>query len=303
MDVYGPSGRSRWLDVDWPAHRRYVELAGTRVNVVELGSGPPLLFVHGLGGSWTNWLETICAFAGDHRVVALDLPGFGASPAPSEDPVTIPGYARLLDALCAELGIASAAFVGSSMGGLVGAELALRAPQRVERLALVSAAGLSIERLPIEHLLRTITPLERVISAYGSFFARRSVTLARRRRLRKLLLSYLCTHPERLPAPITAELIAGAGRPGLLPGLRAIATHPIRERLGEIACPTFIAWGAKDLLVPVRDASEFERLIAGARKVVYPDTGHLPMIERPDCFNADLRAFLQEAPGERAPVG
>jgi pimeloyl-ACP methyl ester carboxylesterase len=303
MDVYGPSGRSRWLDVDWPAHRRWLELGGTRVNVVELGSGPPLLFVHGLGGSWTNWLETICAFADDHRVVALDLPGFGASESPREDPVTIPGYAGLLDALCGALRIDSAAVVGSSMGGLVAADLALRAPQRVERLVLVSAAGLSIHKLALEHLLRAVAPLERVISAYGSFFAARSATLARRARVRRLLLSYVCAHPDRLPVAITAELIAGAGRPGLLPGLRAMAAYPIRERLGEIACPTFIAWGAKDLLVPVRDAREFERLIAGARKVVYPDTGHLPMIERPACFNEDLRAFLVEQPGELVAVG
>jgi pimeloyl-ACP methyl ester carboxylesterase len=294
MDVYGPSGRSRWLDVDWRAHRRWVGVAGTRVNLVELGSGPPLLFVHGLGGSWTNWLETICAFAGDHRVVALDLPGFGASDAPREDPVTISGQAALLDELCGVLEIASAAVVGNSMGGLIAADLALRSPQRVERLVLVAAAGLSIHALRLEHLLRAVAPLERLVRLPGSLAAAYSSVLARRRRLRKLALLYVCAHPERLPAPITAELIDGAGRPGLLPGLRAMAAYPIRSRLGEIACPTLVVWGADDKLVPVGDAREFERLIDGARKIVYPDTGHLPMIERPACFNEDLRAFLKE---------
>jgi pimeloyl-ACP methyl ester carboxylesterase len=297
MEVYGPSGRSRWLDVDWPAHRRWIEVAGTRVNAVALGSGPPLLFVHGLGGSWTNWLETICAFADDHRVVALDLPGFGASASPPSEPPSIPGYAALLDDLCGVLGIASAVVVGSSMGGLIAAELALRAPQRVERLVLVSAAGLSTDTMPLEPLLRVLTPLERVVTAPGALAAAHAPQLTRRRRLRKLLLLGICAHPDRLPGPITAELVSGAGRPGLLPGLRAIVDYPIRDRVSEVVCPTLIIWGERDRMVPVADASEFERLIAGSRAIVYPNTGHLPMIERPACFNEDLRAFLEEQPG------
>jgi pimeloyl-ACP methyl ester carboxylesterase len=302
MDGYGPSGRSRWLDVDWREYRRYETFAGRRVNLVELGSGPPLVFVHGLAGSWTNWLENICEFAGDHRVVALDLPGFGASQITTE-PISIPGYARLLEDLCAKLEIASAAVVGSSMGGLVSAELALRHPQRVERLCLISAAGLSIERLPLRHVLKATAPLERVFSFYGGLVAGRAATLARRRRLRRLMLALVVAHPDRLPAPLAAELVAGAGRPGLLPGLQAMTAYPIRDRLGEIACPTLIVWGARDKLVPVRDADEFERLIAGARKIIYPDTGHLAMLERPACFNEDLRAFLEEEPGERVGSG
>jgi pimeloyl-ACP methyl ester carboxylesterase len=294
MEVYGPRGRSPWLDVDWPAYRRWIDVAGTRINVVELASGPALLFGHGLGGSWTNWLETICAFAAEHRVVALDLPGFGASESPPSEPPSITGYAALLDELCGVLGIASAAVVGSSMGGLVSAELALRSPQRVERLMLVSAAGLSTETLPIERLLRMLTPLERFVTLPGALAAAHAPALASRRRLRKLMLLMICAHPDRLPAPITAELLMGAGRPGLLPGLRAITAYPIRERLGEIVCPTSIIWGARDRVVPVADASEFHRLIGQARTVIYPDTGHLPMIERPDCFNEDLRAFMAQ---------
>jgi pimeloyl-ACP methyl ester carboxylesterase len=204
------------------------------------------------------------------------------------------GLATLLDELCGVLGIASAAVVGSSMGGLVSAELALRSPQRVERLMLVSAAGLSTETLPIERLLRMLTPLERFVTLPGALAAAHAPALASRRRLRKLMLLMICAHPDRLPAPITAELLMGAGRPGLLPGLRAITAYPIRERLGEIVCPTSIIWGARDRVVPVADASEFHRLIGQARTVIYPDTGHLPMIERPDCFNEDLRAFMAQ---------
>jgi pimeloyl-ACP methyl ester carboxylesterase len=277
--------------VDWDDHRRFVTIAGSRVNVVEIGSGPPLVFVHGLGGSWTNWLENICEFAADHRVVAFDLPGFGASESPRE-PVSIAGYARTLEQLFEALAIERAPVVGNSLGGLVSAEFTLTFPHRVERLCLVAAAGLSIARLPIEPALRALVPLERVVSFYGSMIAERSAPLARRARLRRLLLWHAFAHPERLPAPLAAEVIAGAGRPSLLPGLRAIAAWPHRDRLGEIACPTLIVWGGSDRLVPARDADEFERRIPGARKIVYPDTGHVPEIERPACFNEDLRAFL-----------
>jgi pimeloyl-ACP methyl ester carboxylesterase len=293
MDGYGPAGRSQWLDVDWGAHRRFVEIEGRRVNVVELGSGPPLVFVHGLGGSWTNWLENICEFARDHRVIAFDLPGFGASERP-RGPVTIAGYASVVERLFAELGIARAAIVGNSLGGLVCAEFALTFAGRVERLCLVAAAGLSLAKLPIEPALRALVGLERVVAFYGTLIADRSVPLARRARLRRLLLFHAFAHPELLPAPLAAEVIAGAGRPSLLPGLRAMTGYPNRDRLGEIACPTLIVWGASDRLVPLRDADEFERRIPGARKVIYADTGHVPEIERPACFNEDLRAVLEE---------
>jgi pimeloyl-ACP methyl ester carboxylesterase len=226
-------------------------------------------------------------------VIAFDLPGFGASQAPRE-PVSIAGYARTLEGLFEALAIERAVVVGNSLGGLVSAEFTLTFPQRVQRLCLVAAAGLSIAKLPIEPALRALVPLERVVSFYGSMIAARSAPLASRPRLRRLLLWHAFAHPERLPAAIAAEVIAGAGRPSLLPGVRAMSAYPNRDRLGEIARPTLIVWGASDRLVPLRDADEFERLIPGARKIVYPDTGHVPEIERPDCFNEDLRAFLEQ---------
>jgi pimeloyl-ACP methyl ester carboxylesterase len=184
--------------------------------------------------------------------------------------------------------------VGNSLGGLVACEFTLTHPHRVERLCLVAAAGLSIARLPIEPALRALVPLERLVSFCGGLIAERSATLARRARMRKLLLWHAFAHPDKLPPELAAEVIAGAGRPSLLPGVRAMAGYPNRERIGEIACPTLIVWGANDRLVPLKDADEFQRRIPASRKIVYPDTGHVPEIERPRCFNEDLRAFLEE---------
>ena len=71
----------------------------------------------------------------------------------------------------------------------------------------------------------------------------------------------------------------------------------MRERLPEIACPTLIVWGARDRLISVRDADAFADLIPNSRKVIYEDTGHMAMIERPRAFNALLRDFLEEPRG------
>src|SRR3954464_14407876 len=98
VDDYGPRGRSEWRDVDWSAHQRWVEVDGAPVNVVDIGEGPALLLVHGLSGCWQNWLEQIPDFARTHRVIAPDLPGFGASPSPRGE-VSIPSYARCLAAV------------------------------------------------------------------------------------------------------------------------------------------------------------------------------------------------------------
>jgi pimeloyl-ACP methyl ester carboxylesterase len=295
---YGPSGRSPWLDVDWREHQRWVTIDGRRVNVIELGSGPPVVFIHGLSGSWQNWLEQLPVFARDHRVIAFDLPGFGASQMPREK-ITIRGYGHFVDALLDELGVSSAAVVGNSMGGFIGIELAIRFPERIERLVLVSAAGLSIEYLRNERALAVLGAIENRLAAYSGWLASRSDALARRPGARRMIFGIVAKRPDRLPGPLVAEQVRGSGKPGFLPALDALTDYPIRDRLGEIACPTLIVWGAEDKLVPARDADEFARLIPNSRKVVWPETGHVAMLERPEAFNALVQAFLAEEPGER----
>jgi pimeloyl-ACP methyl ester carboxylesterase len=293
LDGYGPAGRSAWLDIDWREHQRWVAIAGRWVNVIDMGEGPAVVFIHGLSGSWQNWLEQVPHFARHHRVVAMDLPGFGHSEMPA-DKISIPAYGRFVDALLAELGIDSAAVVGNSMGGFIGAELAIQFPPRVERLVLVSAAGLTSVRQRNERALAAMRKAGNVLAFYTGWVATRSDTLSRRPRLRRLLFQMVAAHPEQLPAPLIAEQIRGSGKPGFIDALDALTDYPIRDRLGEIACPTLIVWGAEDHLVPLRDADEFEKLIPNARKIVWEDTGHVPMIERPAAFNAELETFLAE---------
>jgi pimeloyl-ACP methyl ester carboxylesterase len=291
---YGPPRHSAWTGVDWRAHRRFVEIDGLRVNVVEIGSGEPaVVFVHGLAGSWQNWLENMPHFAAGHRVIAFDLPGFGFSDDPAEK-ISIPGYGRLVDKLLDRLEVGPAVLVGNSMGGFVAAEVALQYPARVRRLVLVSAAGLTVEYQRNERALDALRFSRRLLTAWGGFIAARSDAVARRPRARRMLMRLVVHDADALPAPLIAEQVRGARNAGFVDALDALTDYPIRARLGEIACPTLIVWGTEDKLVPVRDAAEFERLIPGSRKVVWEETGHMPMLERPAAFNALVDEFLAE---------
>jgi pimeloyl-ACP methyl ester carboxylesterase len=294
LEVYGPAGRSPWLDIDWREHQRWITVDGQPVNTIELGEGPPLVFVHCLAGWWTNWVEQLPVFARERRVIAMDLPGFGHSPMPRE-PISASGYARLLDGLFNALGIDAAAVVGNSLGGFVSCELAIAFPERVERLVLVSAAGLNTFHNPeTTRALALVRRFERAFAAISAWGAAHADAIARRRELRKTVLGSVLNHPGLMPAPQAAELIRGGGKPGFAGALETLITHSIRERMSEIACPTLIVWGERDRLVPVSDADVLAELIPNSRKVVFEDTSHLTMLERPDAFNALLRDFLRE---------
>jgi pimeloyl-ACP methyl ester carboxylesterase len=297
--VFEPIARAPWLDVDWSAHQRWIDVEGSPVNTIELGpehpgDAQPIVFVHGLSGSWPNWLEQLPVFAREHRVVTLDLPGFGHSPMPREQ-ISMSGYAQLLDRLLDELEIDAAAVVGNSMGGFIGAELAIAFPQRVERLVLVSAAGLSTHNHPGSiRAMPALRRLERVVMASGAWAASKSDAVTKRARLRDAALGVVIAHPDRLGAALAAEQVRGAGKPGFIGGLEAVIDYEIRERLGEIACPTLIVWGERDRLITVRDADVFAELIPNSRKFVFADTGHMAMLEQPEGFNALLEGFLAE---------
>jgi pimeloyl-ACP methyl ester carboxylesterase len=300
LDAYGPVGRSQWMDIDWRRHQRWVRVEDRWMNLVDIGDGPPLLFIHGLSGCWQNWLENIPYFARGHRVIAMDLPGFGQSEMPAE-PISISGYAATIDALMQELGLESAQVIGNSMGGFIGAELAIACPFRVERLVLVAAAGLSTAEMVTERETGLRHRAENVAFFYLGWLASRSTMVTRRRRLRSALLLLVAAHPDRLPPALTIEQVAGSGKPGFKDALEAMCRYPVKDRLEKIGCPTLIVWGDKDRLVPLRDASIFEELIPDSRKIVYKDTGHLTMMERPARFNQDVHAFLHEKAGEKEP--
>ena len=181
------------------------------------------------------------------------------------------------------------------MGGFVGAELALRFPTRVSKLVLVSAAGLSTEYVKREPVLATARAWAALMTRLGS----QSDSVLRRPRARRLALQAVARYPEKLSVPLATELARGAGSPGFNDAFRALLTYSFRDKLERIEIPVLIVWGRNDILVPVDDAEEFEHLIGeNAHSVIFDDTGHLAMVERPSRFNELVRGFLA---GERAP--
>ena len=293
-DDYGATATPDWRDTDWSRELKRVDVDGTPVNYVDVGSGDeePVVLVHGLGGQWQNWLENIPRLAQERRVLALDLPGFGLTPEPADGEISIPGYGRCVDSFCDKLGLGQVALVGNSMGGYVAAEVAIQFFQRVSRLTLVSAAGIS----SADTLQAPILTFGRVATALAANTMARHRQLAARPITRHMSLLLVARHPRLLKADLAYEgFFKGAGKDGFDDALRASLNYDFRDRLPDVKVPTLIVWGEKDSIIPVRDADEFERLIDDSRKVVMRDTGHIPMAERPNTFNDLLLDFLAES--------
>jgi pimeloyl-ACP methyl ester carboxylesterase len=226
-------------------------------------------------------------------VVAMDLPGFGLTPEPADDDgISIPRYGRWVNVLCDKLGLGKVNLVGNSMGGYVAAEVAIQFPERVARLVLVSAAGIS----SAETLQAPIMTFGRVATALATNSVARHRRLASRPITRHIALALVARHPRLLKPDFAYEgFFKGAGKGGFDDALRASLDYDFRDRLPEVKVPTLIVWGEKDSIIPVRDADEFERLIEDSRKIVMRDTGHIPMAERPAAFNDVLLEFLAES--------
>ena len=286
---YGRSDSPDWRGSDWPAHTHQVEVVGIPVTYVDLGEGIPVVFIHGLGGCWQNWLENLPRFAESHRAIALDLPGFGRTPMPDE-PISITFFARIVDHFCEALDLGRVSLVGNSMGGFTAAETAIRHPERVDDLVLVDAAGISsatIAKHPLgERFARGV--LSRGQKNPPPDMSR----LLKRPGLIALAMGFVARYPTLISRDVLAEQLLSVGAPGFQDSFDAIIAYDFRDRIGEISCPTLILQGAEDILVPLGDAHQYAEAIEGGEMVVFDDTGHVPMLERPVDFNNAVIEFI-----------
>lgn len=292
-----------WLRIDWAdrVHRVTVEsaLGSTPVNYVESGEGPPVLMVHGLGGSWRNWLENIPYLSRRHRVVALDLPGFGTSPLPPNQ-ITIPSYGAFLVEFADALGLdPDTALVGHSMGGFISTEAAIARPERFSSLVLVAAAGITYAWVtPSQKDMAKVVVKAMMPIASGSLERGFS-----RSRLRSAQFAGVFAHPTRISREMLWELGSYAmDAPGLIQAAYAIAGYDTRDRLPEIRIPTLLIWGNRDLLVPVPAAFAYRRKIPDAELSLLDDTGHMIQMERPARFNDDVEEFIDRRRREGRPA-
>jgi len=290
-DPYGDPD-PEWLRIDWRTHLRTVEVEGSAINYVDVGptedaAGAPIVFVHGLGGCWPNWLENIPHFARGHRVIALDLPGFGHSPLPSWD-VSIESYGRILLAFCRQLGLGGAVLVGNSMGGFIAAEAMIQGAEAFAKLVLVSAAGISHSQMRSGPALTAA----RMTAVASPALLRLEQQALRRPGLRLRVFGGVFHNPLQLRTELLWEFAHGAGTEGFLRAVRGLVGYDFLDRLEAVETPAVIVWGRNDRIVPPADSAGYGDRLHNSHTVIYDRCGHCPMAERPVRFNRELEEFL-----------
>lgn len=246
-----------------------------QVNYQRRGSGSPLVLLHGIGHRWQAWRPVLDLLAERHDVIALDLPGFGLSPAlPAGRRYDLDSSMTTLAELFDGFGVGRPHLAGNSLGGLLALEAASRG--LVASATALSPAGFWTRA----DRLRAITTLRLLhLTARGPRFATHAVHANARLRARTLALLY--AHPDRIDA-VTARGDAAALRnaPGFLPTARTGRAFAWRGLAPTV--PLTIAWGEKDRILPVRQAARAALMLPTATQVILPDCGHVPMVDDPE---------------------
>ena len=269
-------------------------LHGRSVTYTEVGTGPVLLLIHGMGGSYENWHAVIEPLARNHTVVAADLPGHGAS-APGAGDYSLGALALSLRDLLMALGHDRATLVGHSLGGGIAMQMAYQFPELAERLVLVSSGGLGPE---VSLLLRAAA-----LPGADLFIA---ATATPGRRAGEVLTRGLRAVGIR-PTADVAEVARGYAslsdperRAAFLATLRAVISTrgqrvDARDRLYLAAgVPVLIVWGSRDPIIPVHHGERAHEAIPGSRLERFEGVGHVPQLEAPGRFVAVLERFLDE---------
>lgn len=241
--------------------------------------GPPLVFLHGLGGDHSYWRYQMKHFGRTRRCIAWDMPGYGASPPPWE--MSFPVLATTLRDLLDALGLAKVHLVGQSLGGMIAQEFALAFPDRLASLALCATTA-AFARGDGEFQRRFVAdrlgPLDD-----GHSMAELAPVHVRR-----------VMHPGADPEAVQIAIGCMSNVP--VPSYRAatqmIAGFDRRDAIARIACPTLLVAGEQDAVAPVAAMQRMAERIKGARLVTIAGAGHLVNLERPHEFDAALEAFL-----------
>jgi pimeloyl-ACP methyl ester carboxylesterase len=248
-----------------------VSIRDCRIRLMRGGAGAPLLFLHG-GGGVGIWLPCMAQLAKKFDVIVPEHPGFGASDTPPWLD-TVGDLANFYLDFLDQLGLSGVHLVGSSLGGWIAADLAVRNATRLASLTLIGAAGIHIDD----------------VAQVDTFLSNEE------QRIRDLFYDQL----------LAEAVIAGSQRPeqedAALRNRMTTAklswqprNHDphLRKWLHRIKVPTLLIWGDHDRVFPQDYAFAFQRLIPGAKAVIIADCGHLPQVEKGDAFAAELEAFI-----------
>jgi len=273
-----------------PVHA--VTVNGQRIAYLDTGGGPPVILIHGFGGSMWQWEYQQAALAPHYRLITLDLPGSGLSDKP-DIAYTPDEMVAFLHGFMDALGIKKAALVGNSVGGGLAIGMALAHPDRVDRLVLIGGLPKDVRaKLASPRFKRAIdTSLPVWLIRLGNWLAGSWVT-------RDVLEEIVHDHSRLTPAVIERS-VQNRKRPGLIRAAMAVARSlPLWEqgfalRIGEISRPTLVIWGEQDKVFPPEVGHELQAAIAGASFYLIPKAGHIPQWEQPEAVNSLLMTFLK----------
>ncbi|MCP2014470.1 pimeloyl-ACP methyl ester carboxylesterase [Deinococcus sp. HSC-46F16] len=270
-----------------------LQVSGVRTRHVQAGTGPPVVLLHGIGRSLEDWSETVGPLAARHSVYAPDLIGFGLTDKP-DVPYTLAGLARFVRHYLDAVGeTRPVTLIGNSLGGAVAAQFALLYPERARALVLVSSAGFG-GRVALALRLATVPRLGEVLLRPSPLSARRTVA--------SLFHDPRHVTPERVRWAEHLGRQPGAARAflrvarhlGAWRGLHPEWRRTLAGGLAGRALPTLIVWGDRDRILPAVHLEEARRLSPHARTHLFPDTGHVPQLERAAEFNRLVLDFLEE---------
>ena len=279
---------ARWA----PPPSQFVPIGGLQVHLRDEGprdDPTPIVLLHGTSASLHTWDGWVAALLPRHRVVRLDLPGFGLTGPEPDDDYSMGRYVEFIASALDTLGIEQCVIAGNSFGGWISWETALAHPDRIKGLVLVDAAGypLHSESVPIGFRLANVPVLNRAMQSVlprGVVESSLRNTYGDPSRVTPELVDryYEITLREGNRRALTKRFAAGRG-----------TTEP--ERIRSLRLPTLILWGDLDRLIPPLYAERFHRDIAGSELVMFPGLGHVPQEEYPAATVAALLAFLDRA--------
>ncbi|HEX4722984.1 MAG TPA: alpha/beta hydrolase [Pseudonocardiaceae bacterium] len=284
-------------DLPWPWPGRQLAIGDLTMHIRETPGqhpdAPRAIYLHGLGGSATNWTELAGLLAGAADGMAVDLPGFGLSPPRADGDFRMSTQAATIADVIAASGGGPVHLFGNSMGGAIALLLADSRPDLVRSLTLISPAmpdlRLDIRRMSDPRMAVALLPL------VGRPARRQLAALTARQRTAQLLR--LCfadparITPERFDLAV-AECAERMAMPWASNQMGPAAGAIIREWLApparslwavahRVRVPTLVIWGDRDRVISVRKAARTARLLPRGRLLVLPRTGHAAQMERP----------------------
>jgi len=261
----------------------YAHIRGIRIYFETHGTGFPLLLINGLGSDHQEWLFQVPAFAPHFRVVIFDNRGTGMSDVPP-GPYTTPQMADDAAELLDFLGVGRSHVLGVSLGGMIAQEIALRHPDRVDRLVLgCTGPGGSL----------TVYPSSEAMAAFTG--AGGDDPEADLRRMIPFLYSesYIAERPPEIEEFVRRRIGDRTPREGFLAQMGAVMAHDASGRLGGIRARTLVITGDADRLIPPENSLRLAERIPGALRVSLPGAPHRLFAEQASAFNREVLAFLK----------